>query len=192
MKRSFSIPLALLKASVICAAKNDVRFYLVGVAVDKGHVTSTDGHRMFFAEVEGLDPEMPQVVIPRESIEYLSKKAVGIKDLKKMVDIEIDGLEGEMVIAGTDLRERFRAYDCKYPDWKRVIPRADGSEYEGDYPTFNWQYLVDYQKIAKLLGDKSKVAQVKVTPTIGPNCSAHIDFSGAVHKARGVLMPIRA
>ena len=190
MKREFSIPLALLKSAVICAAKNDVRFYLCGVAIDKGHVASTDGHRLFYAPLENLDVKMPQAIIPRDAIEFLSKKATGIKDLKKMVDIHIEGLEGEMVISGTDLRERFRAIDGKFPEWKRVIPRADGSEYEGEYPTFNWQYLVDFQKIAKGLGDKTAI--VKVTPTVGPSSSAHIDMPEAKFKARGVIMPLRA
>ncbi|MEX5367425.1 DNA polymerase III subunit beta [Acinetobacter haemolyticus] len=189
---NFEIPLVVLKAALICAAKNDVRFYLNGVAIDRGNVVSTDGHRLFYTEIDNINPEMQQVIIPREAIEYLSKKATGIKDLKKLVIVTLNGAEGKLAIQGTDIIERFRAIDGKFPEWKRIIPKADGSEYEGDYPTFNWQYLVDFQKIAKTLGDKCKVPQVKVTPTIGPSSSAHIDFLDVEFKARGVLMPLRA
>lgn len=37
---------------------------------------------MFYAEVEGLDAKLQQVIIPRDAIEFLAKKATGIKDIK--------------------------------------------------------------------------------------------------------------
>lgn len=189
----FSIPLATLKAAVICSAKKDVRHYLQGVAIDHGHVVSTDGHRMFYAEVEGLDAKLQQVIIPRDAIEFLAKKATGIKDLKKLVKVTLDGLDGTLEVSGTDINERFRAFDNKFPAWQRVIPKAKGDEYKGEYPTFDWKYLVDFQKIAKTLGDKSLVPQVKVTPTVGPSSAAHIDFlSTEIKNVRAVLMPLRA
>lgn len=189
---NFEIPLVVLKAALICAAKNDVRFYLNGVAIDRGNVVSTDGHRLFYTEIDSINPEMQQVIIPREAVEYLSKKAIGIKDLEKVVKVTLEGAEGKLTIQGTDISESFRAIDGKFPEWKRIIPKQDGSEYEGEYPTFNWQYLVDFQKIAKTLGDKCKVPLVKVTPTVGPSNAVHIDFVDAEFKARGVLMPLRA
>ena len=188
----FHIPLAVLKAAVICAAKGDIRFYLNGVAIDQGNVVSTDGHRLFYVEIDDIDPKLPQVIIPREAIEYLSKKATGIKDIEKRVKISIDGLEGKLTVQGTDITESFRAIDGKFPQWKQIIPKSDRPEYEGEFPTFNWQYLVDFQKVAKALGDKSKSPQVKLTPTIGPSSAAFIDFPAVEFKARGVLMPLRA
>lgn len=189
---NFKIPLAVLKAAIISAAKSDIRFYLQGVAIDKGNVVSTDGHRLFYVELDELDSNMQQVIIPREAIEYLSKKATGIKDFKKMVIVNLQGSNGKLTVQGTDIVENFQAIDRKFPEWQRIIPKADGSEYKGEYPTFNWQYLVDFQKIAKALGDKCKIPQVKVTPTIGPSNAAHIDFVDIEFKARGVLMPLRA
>ncbi|HFE9865468.1 DNA polymerase III subunit beta [Acinetobacter baumannii] len=189
---NFKIPLAVLKAAIISAAKSDIRFYLQGVAIDKGNVVSTDGHRLFYVELDELDSNMQQVIIPREAIEYLSKKATGIKDFKKMVIVNLQGSNGKLTVQGTDIVENFQAIDGKFPEWQRIIPKADGSEYKGEYPTFNWQYLVDFQKIAKALGDKCKIPQVKVTPTIGPSNAAHIDFVDIEFKARGVLMPLRA
>lgn len=189
---NFQIPLAVLKAAIVCAAKSDIRFYLNGVAIDKGHIVSTDGHRLFYMELDELDSDMQQVVIPREAIEYLAKKATGIKDLKKMCIVNLQGSNGKLTVQGTDIVENFQAIDGKFPEWQRIIPKADGSEYKGEYPTFNWQYLVDFQKIAKALGDKCKVPLVKVTPTVGPSNAVHIDFVDTEFKARGVLMPLRA
>lgn len=189
---NFQIPLAVLKAAIVCAAKSDIRFYLNGVAIDKGNVVSTDGHRLFYTELSDLDSDMQQVIIPREAIEHLAKKATSIKDLKKMVIVNLQGSDGKLTVQGTDIVENFQALDGKFPEWQRIIPKADGSEYKGEYPTFNWQYLVDFQKIAKALGDKCKVPLVKVTPTVGPSNAVHVDFVDTEFKARGVLMPLRA
>ena len=49
------VPMQVLDAATFCAAKNDVRFYLNGVAINKGHVVSTDGHRAFACKIDLLN-----------------------------------------------------------------------------------------------------------------------------------------
>ena len=49
---NINIPIRLLKAALICTAKQDVRWYLTGVAIKDGAVSATDGHRMFTCEID--------------------------------------------------------------------------------------------------------------------------------------------
>ena len=70
----FEIPAAPLKAALLCTAHKDIRFYLEGVAIDKGHIVSTDDHRLFYCEVTNLDDDLPSIIIPKDSIDFLFKK----------------------------------------------------------------------------------------------------------------------
>ena len=54
---TFTLPAAPLKAAVICSGYQDIRKYLIGVAIDRGHIVATDGVRLFYCSVTGLDED---------------------------------------------------------------------------------------------------------------------------------------
>lgn len=189
MNLNFEVPLVLLKSALVCAAKNDIRFYLNGVALDQGHIVATDGHRMFYAPFESIK-DLPQIIIPREAIEFIAKKASGIgkKDPEKVnVKIHIDGCKGTLNVL--DCTESFTLIDGKFPEWKRIIPKPAMQKYESQTLMFNWQYMADFQKIAKLLG--CKYSGVELSPSSINTQAAIIDFFHPYFPCNGVLMPMR-
>lgn len=54
-KKMHKIPLQVLLASCLCVARKDFRQYLEFVKIQDGYVSSTDGHRLFVCDVDGLD-----------------------------------------------------------------------------------------------------------------------------------------
>lgn len=185
------IPMQLLDAATITAAVKDIRFYLNAVAIDKGHVVSTDGHRGFACEVDNVDKELPQIIIPTESVKFFLKK-IPAKNRKGHCQIKFNPKtrEGEILFEGLNAKESFIGCDGKYPDWQRIFPREVTAEYQGYYPTFNWAYMHDFQKMHKALGGNG--LQVLLYPT-GVNSAAKVVFDSTPYpKAKGVIMPLRA
>lgn len=181
------IPMQLLEAALLCAAKTDVRFYLQGVAISKGHLVSTDGHRGFAAPVRDM-PEDIDVIIPSEAIQSFMRKHKPSHRKGNCV-FSYDGAEGEIQSITGDIRETFRLIDAKYPDWERVFPRSYSIE-NAKCRQFNWQYLVDAQKMSKILGGSG--TEVYIYPQENPCEAAHVvlntpDFSNV----RMVIMPLR-
>lgn len=76
------IPLEVLLASCICVAKYDVREYLTHVKVQNGYVGSTDGHRLFKCDIDGLDTEL-DLFIPPAVIKSLSLGLGGQKQKRR-------------------------------------------------------------------------------------------------------------
>lgn len=189
----FSIPAAVLKAALICSAKKDVRFYLQSVAIDKGHVVSTDGNRMFYAKIHGLAENLPSLIIPNHSVEGFFKKAKIKNPLDFTIKITMqDGTNGRLWI--DDIVEPFKAIDAKYPDWTRVTARKEALMFEGDFPSFNWEYMADFQKIAKLVGAKKHYPIAKLIPVMGEPPKAYIEFPNSetdTFEAKGVLMGLK-
>lgn len=73
-KIEFEVPMQVLDAATYCSAKNDIRFYLCGIAINKGHVVSTDGHRAFACKIDGLNEEI-EFIIPTDSVKAFIKKS---------------------------------------------------------------------------------------------------------------------
>ena len=185
------VPMQLLDAATITAAVKNVRFYLNAVAIDKGYIVSTDGHRGFACEVDNVDKELPQIIIPTESVKFFLKK-IPAKNRKGHCLIRFDPKtrEGEIRFDALIAKESFIGCDAKYPDWQRIFPREVAGEYQGRYPTFNWTYMADFQKIHKAIGGNG--LQVLLYPT-GVNTAAKVVFYSTPYpKAQGVVMPLRA
>ncbi|MFW1971054.1 hypothetical protein [Acinetobacter bereziniae] len=189
MNNIFEIPLVLLKAALICASKNDIRFYLNGVAIDQGHIVATDGHRMFYAPLESAN-ELPQIIIPRDAIEYLIKKttSVGKKHPEKVL-VKVGVKDNQWSLCVSEYQENFRPIDGKFPEWKRIIPKSAMQKYEGQTLMFNWSYMADFQKIAKILGCKNQ--GVELSPSNISTQPAIIDFYHPYFPCNGVIMPMR-
>lgn len=191
-KIEIEVPIQLLDAAQYCAAKNDKRFYLNGVALSKGHIVSTDGHRAFACKVEGLSEDLKDIIIPIDTIKHFLKKVP--KVLRKGVCIvqhDFKTLESEIKIENRpDIREPFIGIAAKYPDWRRVIPKTHNEGVYNDFvPQFNWAYLAEMQKVHKALGGNS--LGVEVLP-VAVNAAASIKFTKTdFDHAIACVMPMR-
>ena len=137
---------------------------------------------------------MPSVIIPRKSVEDFFKKAKMKVPLDHTVLIEHDCKTCTMTLEGTDISETCLLIDMRYPDWKRAIPKTESWNHRQDMPSFNWDYLADYQKMAKIMSPKKSFPVVKLSPIPQDPPTSHIDFinnGGSKFKARGVLMGLK-
>ena len=113
----YLIPAAVLKAAIYCVARKDVRFYLQGIAIDRGHVIATDGHRMFYVKIKGLDADLPQIIIPTEAVELFFKRAKIKNSLLHDFSIKItleSNDKGQLEL--DNIVETFIPINGKYPD----------------------------------------------------------------------------
>ncbi len=191
----------IIKALLICAAKQDIRYYLKGVCVDARAdgtllLVATDGHRLLAYpilgganSVEGLAPG--EYVIPREALEAVKPAKVGRVTLPIHIDIvtapdtpdpERVGvtIKGKTTITVTGATSAVTApIDGKYPDWRRIVPASTS----GEIAQFNADYVSGFGDVCKLLGGK-------YGPYInhnGGDCAVVTNLSGAL----GILMPLR-
>lgn len=174
-----------IKALLICASKQDIRYYLKGVlvdvrATDNVVLVATDGHRMLAYPVAADAIEAPafgQYIIPREALEAVKPCKAGRHVLP--ITIEIDtakGLENKITGATSVVTPLI---DGKFPDWRRVLPKTVSGE-----PTqYNPEYVSGFGDICKLLGGK-------YGPYINHNGSSAAPVTN-LGPALGVIMPLR-
>ena len=173
MNISIEVPTAVLKAALICASTEQVRYYLNGVYVDpKGFLVSTDGHRAFVGKIDLTDvPAFDGWIICRD---VLKRALTGYK--ADTITIAPDRVGNSLC----------QPIDGTYPDWRRVVP----SDLTGVTAQFNPAYIADLGKMGDLLRGKRK-----------GSLAAHIHHNGEgpaaitfpeVDDCFAVLMPIRA
>lgn len=187
-----------VKALLICAAKQDVRYYLKGVAIDaraNGDVVlvATDGHRLLAYPVaadaiEALAPG--EYIIPREALEAVKPCKAGRVTLPITIEIvpapdqpdpERAGvtIKGKTSITVTGATSAVTApVDGRFPDWRRVIPKSVSNE----PAQFQAEYIGDFGRVAELLG--SKYPQIHHNGASGA-------IVGNLGAALGVIMPMR-
>lgn len=170
---AIEVPTATLKAALLCASTEKVRYYLNGVYVDpKGFLVSTDGHRLFCGKIDLADvPAFDGWIICRDVL----KRA-------------LTGYKAETITIAPD---RVGSILCQpidgiFPDWRRAVP----TELSGETAQFNPAYVADMGKIGEILFGRGK-----------PVLSAHIHHNGespagvtfpTCDDAFAVLMPIRS
>ena len=167
-----------LKALLLCAAKNDIRYYLNGVhfeSTPNGIIAaSTDGHRLLCINLPSEQAESVNCLVPRALIEAAVKTKAQVIDV-----IIIDGQQVTLSSAGQNVSGSLT--EGVFPDFRRVIPEKV-SGIQGN--EFNNEYLVDFDKIGKLVnGGKASVLQNDV----GFSALVHFDNPDVI----GVLMPLR-
>lgn len=139
------IPTDLLKAALYCASNEETRYYLRGVHLaTSGHMVTTDGHRLFCARL--AEAVSQDVIIPLDTVKAALKLAG-----KKAAVIELNG----NTLGGIT----FTPVDGTFPDWRRVIPAADGfASGDGKQGFFNPDYVYDIGQMARALGSKNGTA----------------------------------
>ncbi|MCA3503149.1 MAG: hypothetical protein IOD05_07865, partial [Rhodobacter sp.] len=153
----FSIPVDTIKALLLAAARNDVRYYLNGICMDvapngSAVAVSTDGHILLALPVERAEDDgepratvAGQYVIPRDVLEGLKAP---LKGGAATVTIDVGAKTVTVAVAGK--ASSAALVDGKFPDWRRVVPR----KVSGLVSQFNAEYVATFGKIHKLLGGK--------------------------------------
>lgn len=178
----YKIPLQVLLASCVCVAKKDIREYFNYVRVQDGYVASTDGHRLLLCDIDGLDKTFSLFIHPKD-IKELCKGVINSArygDVSISIERSNSGTNAVMTFGQNTIS--FPPVNVgNYPNVKRIIPASDGVV--DTMFQFNWQYLADMQKVAKLLGYSNFV---RVKPT-GINKPALIEFSKRKFSGVGTL-----
>jgi hypothetical protein len=173
---TITIETAKLKAALICASNDQIRYYINGVYVDpRGYIVSTDGHRLFCARIDlsGV-PAFDGWIMPRDAIK---RALTGYK--LDTIDIAPDRI-GDIAC---------RSVDGTFPQWERVLPSHDLS---GEIAQFNSAYVADLGEIGRILTGKRK-ADAGLTAHIHHNGQAPAGVTFPDCKdAFAVLMPIRS
>ncbi len=184
---TFTIQAATVKALLLIAAKQDIRYYLNGVAIDttmgtRPVLVATDGHRLL-AAVADYEPHSVApsgvVIIGRELLAAVKPlKASAREFLPLRVTIEGDAVTIQGATTATG-----KLVDGRYPDWRRIIPRKAS----GERAQFNADYIADFFEVSRLINNKLG----GLSPFIRHNGdgSALIDLHTA--DAFGICMPMR-
>lgn len=158
-------------------AKNDVRYYLNGIAfMAGGKVAATDGHRLALGEHDNKVKETVIVKLhklPTKNFDHaiIDTKA-GIVELYSVHDLKIGITMCELV-------------EGRYPDVERVLPK----NFEAcDEVGFNVEYLNSIAKAAKYISPKFCGIKLKLQGATG---SAMAEVSYAGESMKFVVMPMR-
>ena len=190
------IPTDLLKAALFCASSEETRYYLNGVHLStSGHMVTTDGHRMFVARLN--DKPAADVIIPLADVQAALKLAEAVPaDViipldtvkaalklapKKAAVIELNGNTLGGVV--------FTPVDGTFPEWRRVLPAAEGYQSGTNTPAhFNPDYIYDLGQMARALGSKTGTAfRIHAWGCENPH---GVTFSGR-EDCFAVIMPMR-
>jgi len=148
-----TFPFAWLQGLRVLSAKNDVRYYLNGVAIQDGRLAATTGLYIGVMQHPSL-AGLPEIIIPNETIDVFAKmvKAYKDPDVTLRWTANVHAARGELIVG--DTRLPFVAIDGRYPPVSRVL-MDDGIQQNG-YCQFDWTYMVLFAKAAaKLTGEPS-------------------------------------
>ena len=182
-KKTIELQYSDLRACALFKASNDVRFYLCGIHIGDGAVVATNGHTLLVCDepnADGMD-----LIIPADAIASIIKKVGTRHNIKSILLHEIEDSEFWLLQHVNGSYELFKPLDGKYPAWKRVdIPKPEKYTAES-FPQFNFDYLNDFLKVAKIYGNV--ISQPKLFPTtVNERCYVEID-----DRVHGIIMPMR-
>lgn len=163
----------ILHAMATLAAKKDIRYYLCGILVEWNskttRIVATDGHKLGIYNLPGQEnANSGSVIIPLEALA---------------------GLKGDVIVdwntlTTSDSVKTFAPIEGRFPDYARVVPKEKASGIAGN---FNVDYMAQFQKVAKMLGNKTDNA---VFYHNGEREAAKVSVSSTVNFL-GVIMPLR-
>ena len=175
---NFEIPkLAWIKAVMLAAAKNDIRYYLNGVMVRNGEMAATNGHMVLMVKSESIKSD-GEYIIDNGTLKMLLTAHKGIKGDTRIEVVDSVAITGNSKISITPV-------DGKFPDVNRVIPQ----EPSGEIAHFNAEYLLACQKAnGEFLGGKYHWVKLQHNGQAGAKFESE-DEDG--NKLIGVVMPVR-
>lgn len=163
MTTTIDLPVASLRAAMLFAAKQDVRYYLNGLHIildgtGSGQIQATDGHRAIVIRLKDVPAVVMSAIIPVDLVETLLK-AKGCKKAtyaflyipaNEKGDRDAPFTLREPLLSGAGVSGA--TIDGAFPDMRKVVPKATS----GVLAQYNWQYLADCQDAAEILtGSKS-------------------------------------
>lgn len=174
----FTLPVEVLQAALLFAAKKDVRYYLNGIhfGYKDGfiEVVATDGCALFAARVKtdqdlnGLD-----VIIPRDAVSSVGKSG--------SVGIVLDGDNVEVSYGASTITTK--PIDGNFPAWRRIVPAST----TGEAARLDPKYMVAAEKAAKAL----KLKDTQLTYQFNGKGGAIVQFNGCEFQAFAIIMPFR-
>lgn len=190
-----------IRALLTVAAKDDIRYYLNGVAIDataSGDVVlvATNGHvllavPMSVNDIEDLRPG--SFIIPRQALESVKPVKAGRTVLPITLEITVPNPEPDPQRPGVTIQKPTQfavtgattatgtVVDGIYPDWRRVMPASAS----GETAQFNPALVARMGDAAQLLGGKPEYM------VIHHNGAGGALVSGLANGALGVVMPLR-
>lgn len=197
-RETIIVPIMLLKAALVVAAKNDVRYYLNGVQIQSEgkdlRIVGCDGHRLFVSgDNEPRDfPEWLQdgFILHRERL----SETLGLLGKIGGGNIAIDWAPGHkkanlrtldgVATIGIDV------LDGKFPEWRRIV--ESGSSVLGnddrtplDTATVHTKYLKEAGTVAAIM------EAVNISPFVGKGDVAMMFTFDAAYPALLYIMPVR-
>lgn len=169
----------LLRAALVCVAKNDPRYYLQGIHINNNYIEATNGH-VAVRMAHGINTRRNSII---EFCGLVPKKAVTteIHFTKEPYAVHRDS-------AGTRVGfTALKLHDARFPDLDRVIPE----NHELCLPLFQARYLAYPQK---MFGDDNRMNTVKFHPA-GMTEACVLKFSENINTIFGnpqlIIMPCR-
>ena len=138
--------LDMLRATLVCMGKKDVRYYLNGIHINRDHIVATDGSRlaMFNTPVPNggiQDDVKPAIVPPFKVPGSIGKVRINVEGER----VTIEKYNKKLAMVSTEV---YQAIDGRYPDYKRVVPES-GSKYSSHFIDFDPSLIADIQKVVK-------------------------------------------
>jgi len=204
---TFFLPADVLRAIYCAASKEDVRYYLNGVFVEKSHegitLVATDGHLLMWYRLgeqafvgdrcfTQSDAENSGFIL-RADVAEKAFKARSASDLWIYGDTEtglLQFVESAPGDDGTHLRLgvcEFERIDGTFSDWRRIAPVPS----EGSVPVvFNVNYLDRFKAAQTALGLGGKYPKPMRVTAARVGDPMGVEFGGCPEFA-GVLMPMK-
>ena len=152
----------VLQAAMLCAAKNDMRYYLNGVLIDfkNKRIAATNGHVLFVSHnaFEIKEFEQSEIIVPYTTMDFIVKQAVKLKSEFVEIKTHADGdLNPVYAISAKDDDSRFfgetievfKPVNGKFPNIMEVLSKWENKDTKevGFYGT----YLELINKVGKVL-----------------------------------------
>jgi len=188
---SATIPAHHLKAALLSAPKQDVRYYLTGIYLDweRGLIVSTDGHRLFAGKLpDDATRDAKGVILSREMIERVLKgltaRTITYTEVQVSIVEESHACPvASLTVNGATFTEK--PIDGTFPDYPRIIP----AKASGELAVYNPDYLVDARDALALYatGSAKSLALNLAYNGNGPGVVSRHDCDRAIV----VVMPLR-
>jgi hypothetical protein len=144
------IEASTLKALLLFAAKNGIRYYLNTLHIEQDatgtYAVTTDGHVIMVVHLDTTPLEPAKILINRDHVEAVLKM--------KLDYVPIEQLENNQVKIGS---LTVSIADGVFPDWRRVT----NAQQTGEIAYFNPEYLAMVNKAGRTINGGKKIYLVR-------------------------------